>query len=59
MLHWLQRVWRSEHAPDAAPEGVGPKGTGRLEPIGWEEALGDIANRLNTNRGRDGGGGIL
>ena len=30
---------------------VGPKGEGRLEPATWDEALGDIARRLNEIRG--------
>ncbi len=38
---------------------VGPKGTGRFEPTGWDAALGDIADRLNAIRARDGGPAIL
>jgi anaerobic selenocysteine-containing dehydrogenase len=38
---------------------AGPKGTGRFEPASWDDALGDIANRLNTIRGRDGAAAIL
>ena len=32
---------------------VGPKGAGRFEPIGWDEALGSIAARLKTIAARD------
>ena len=32
---------------------VGPKGSGRFEPVGWDEALQDIASRLSTIAARD------
>ena len=32
---------------------VGPKGAGRFEPVGWDEALDDIAARLREIAGRD------
>ena len=32
---------------------VGPKGSGRFEPVGWEEALADIAARLSAIAARD------
>lgn len=32
---------------------VGPKGAGRFEPIGWDEALDDIAARLKAIAARD------
>ncbi len=32
---------------------VGPKGSGRFEPVGWDEALDDIAQRLQTIAARD------
>ncbi len=32
---------------------VGPKGSGRFEPVGWDEALDDIATRLKTIAARD------
>ncbi|MBC7470759.1 MAG: molybdopterin oxidoreductase family protein [Ramlibacter sp.] len=32
---------------------VGPKGSGRYEPVGWDEALDDIAARLHEIAGRD------
>ncbi|TFY99655.1 molybdopterin-containing oxidoreductase family protein [Ramlibacter rhizophilus] len=31
----------------------GPKGSGRFEPVGWDEALGDIAARLGAIAARD------
>ena len=32
---------------------AGPKGSGRFEPVGWEDALGDIARRLAAIAARD------
>lgn len=32
---------------------VGPKGSGQFEPVGWDEALGDIAQRLKVIAARD------
>ncbi|MDP2094984.1 MAG: molybdopterin oxidoreductase family protein [Hydrogenophaga sp.] len=32
---------------------VGPKGSGRFEPVGWDAALDDIATRLTTIAARD------
>ena len=32
---------------------VGPKGAGRFEPVGWDEALDDIARRLRQIAARD------
>ena len=32
---------------------VGPKGAGRFEPVGWEEALDDIAGRLSAIAARN------
>jgi anaerobic selenocysteine-containing dehydrogenase len=53
-------VWRDASVRLTRPlKRVGPKGTGRFEPTSWNEAIGDIANRLNTIRGRDGAGAIL
>ena len=53
-------VWRDPSVRLMRPlKRVGPKGMGRFEPTGWDQALGDIANRLNTIRSRDGGGAIL
>ena len=53
-------VWRDASVRLTRPlKRVGPKGTGRFEPTSWNDAIGDIANRLNTIRGRDGAGSIL
>ncbi|TFZ05149.1 molybdopterin oxidoreductase family protein [Ramlibacter henchirensis] len=32
---------------------IGPKGSGRFEPVGWDEALDDIARRLKAIAARD------
>jgi anaerobic selenocysteine-containing dehydrogenase len=32
---------------------IGPKGSGRFEPVGWDEALDDIARRLQAIAARD------
>ncbi|WP_049871217.1 molybdopterin-containing oxidoreductase family protein [Ramlibacter tataouinensis] len=32
---------------------VGPKGSGRFEPVGWDQALDDIAHRLKAIAARD------
>ncbi len=53
-------VWRDPGVRLTRPlKRVGPKGRGRFEPTSWDEAVGDIANRLNTIRGRDGAAAIL
>lgn len=33
---------------------VGPRGSGRFEPISWETAYGEIADRLNTIKAKEG-----
>lgn len=38
---------------------IGPKGAGAFEPVSWDDALADIASRLNAIRDRDGGAAIL
>ena len=38
---------------------VGPKGAGRFAPVSWDEAIGEIAARLNMIRDRDGASSIL
>ncbi len=53
-------VWRDPSVRLTRPlKRAGAKGEGRFEPIGWDEALGDIADRLNAVRERDGGAAIL
>ena len=53
-------IWRDPSVRLTRPlQRVGPKGSGRFEPVSWNDALGDIANRLNTIRARDGGSAIL
>ena len=53
-------VWRDPGVRLTRPlKRVGPKGRDRFEPTSWDEAIGDIANRLNTIRGRDGAAAIL
>jgi anaerobic selenocysteine-containing dehydrogenase len=53
-------VWRDPRARLTRPlRRIGPKGTGSFEPINWDQALDDIAARLNTIRERDGGAAIL
>ena len=53
-------VWRDPSIRLTRPlKRVGPKGTGRFEPIDWDAALADIANRLNAIRGSDGAASIL
>ncbi len=53
-------IWRDPSVRLTRPlKRVGPKGVGHFEPVSWDEALGDIADRLNTIRTRDGGSAIL
>jgi anaerobic selenocysteine-containing dehydrogenase len=53
-------VWRDPNQRLTHPlKRSGPKGSGRFEPISWDEALSDIAARLNEIRERDGGQAIL
>ena len=53
-------IWRDPSVRLARPlKRAGPKGLGRFQPISWDEALGDIADRLNTIRTRDGASAIL
>ena len=53
-------MWRDPNVRLTRPlKRVGPKGAGRFAPIAWEEALTDIADRLNAIRARDGGAAIL
>jgi anaerobic selenocysteine-containing dehydrogenase len=53
-------VWRDPHMRLMRPlKRVGPKGTGSFVPVSWNQALDDIAARLNAIRDRDGGAAIL
>jgi anaerobic selenocysteine-containing dehydrogenase len=53
-------VWRDPGFRLTRPlKRLGPKGAGRFEPTSWDEALGDIAHRLNTIRDRDGAASII
>ena len=53
-------VWRDAKARLSTPlKRVGAKGEGRFEAVTWDEALADIAQRLNTIRAKNGGGSIL
>ena len=53
-------VWRDPSVRLTRPlKRVGPKGAGRFEPIEWDAALTDIANRLNAIRSNDGAASIL
>ncbi len=53
-------VWRDPDIRLMRPlRRVGPKGSVRFEPVSWNHALGDIAQRLNAIIGQDGGAAIL
>lgn len=53
-------VWRDPGYRLTRPlQRVGRKGAGTFAPVSWEAALGDIANRLNEIRERDGAASIL
>jgi len=53
-------VWRDPEQRLTRPlKRSGPKGEGRFEAVGWDEALADIAARLNAIRGEHGGKSIL
>ena len=53
-------IWRDPSARLTRPlKRIGPKGSGRFEPIGWDQALSDIAARLDTIHDREGGAAIL
>ncbi|MEQ8346935.1 MAG: molybdopterin-dependent oxidoreductase [Sneathiellaceae bacterium] len=42
-------AWRDPAARLATPlRRIGPKGSGRFEPVGWDAALAEIADRLNA-----------
>lgn len=53
-------VWRDPAIRLTRPlRRAGPKGAGRFEPVSWDHALGDIAQRLNAILGHDGGAAIF
>ncbi len=53
-------VWRDPDRRLTRPlRRAGPKAKGRFQPVSWDEALGDIAHRLNTIRSEDGASAIL
>ncbi|MHC5540710.1 molybdopterin-dependent oxidoreductase, partial [Singulisphaera rosea] len=47
MAGYLDRVYSDERLLHPLRR-VGPKGEGRFEPIGWDEALGEIAERFGA-----------
>jgi anaerobic selenocysteine-containing dehydrogenase len=38
---------------------VGPRGSGRFEPVSWEEAMAEIAERMRAVRARDGAEAVV
>ncbi|MGH6735840.1 MAG: molybdopterin-containing oxidoreductase family protein [Methyloceanibacter sp.] len=53
-------VWRDSNVRLTRPlKRTGAKGAGSFAPVSWEQALGDIADRLNAIRKRDGAAAIL
>lgn len=53
-------VWRDPSVRLTTPlKRKGAKGSGRFEPVSWDEALADIASRLNGIRAEHGGRAIL
>jgi anaerobic selenocysteine-containing dehydrogenase len=56
--HYLDRVYGPERLLHPLRR-VGAKGEGRFEPVGWEEAIDDIARRLKTIVAEDGGQAVL
>ena len=49
---YLERTYHAERLLTPLRR-VGPKGAGRFEPVGWDEALDDIAARLRAIAARD------
>jgi anaerobic selenocysteine-containing dehydrogenase len=52
----VSRYAERTHHPDRVLQPlkrVGPKGSGRFQPVGWDEALADIAARLKAIAARD------
>jgi anaerobic selenocysteine-containing dehydrogenase len=56
--HYLDRVYGPERLTQPLRR-IGPKGEGRFEPIGWDEAIAEIAGRLGGIIERHGGEAIL
>jgi len=50
--HYVERTYHPERLLQPLRR-VGPKGSGRFEPVGWDEALDDIARRLAAIAARD------
>ncbi|MDE2606431.1 MAG: molybdopterin oxidoreductase family protein [Burkholderiales bacterium] len=50
--HYLERTYHPERLLQPLRR-VGPKGSGRFEPVSWEAALDDIAARLGAIAARD------
>jgi anaerobic selenocysteine-containing dehydrogenase len=50
--HYLERTYHPERLLQPMKR-VGPKGSGRFEPVSWDAALGDIAQRLGAIAARD------
>ena len=58
MNHYLERVYSPERLLYPLRR-VGPKGEGRFERIGWDEALDEIAGRLGAIVAEHGGEAVL
>lgn len=50
--HYAERTYHPERLLQPLRR-AGPKGSGRFEPVGWDEALDDIAARLGAIAARD------
>ncbi|HEY8359873.1 MAG TPA: molybdopterin oxidoreductase family protein [Ramlibacter sp.] len=50
--HYAERTYHPERLLQPMRR-VGPKGSGAFEPVGWDEALADIAQRLQAIAARD------
>ncbi|RYY89555.1 MAG: molybdopterin oxidoreductase family protein, partial [Comamonadaceae bacterium] len=52
VAHYTERTYHPERLLQPMRR-VGPKGAGQFEPVGWDEALDDIAGRLGAIAARD------
>ena len=52
VAHYVERTYHAERLLQPMRR-VGPKGSGRFEPVGWDAALDDIARRLQAIAARD------